>query len=237
MEQGWIIEPDSEADNTLNGQHTTLMIRDILSRDLRSGALASELTFGDDAILSFAQSLDRHLQKLPRRENNLFAVCWIKAQPLGRSGIRLSPSIDFFRKDDFIQLFTVIPLYETFILRDLPQIHYYDVLQLALQKTSVKPISLGSHTLLTNLLNAEVPKATGENKYGSIVRWLIKDFFTRTLKERWEFEHPFERRSSAANDELTAEEMEKMIREVYVFNKISLYQELSLVYAEFSNRV
>ena len=232
-----MIESNSEADNTLRDRHTTLMIRDVLSRDLRSGALASGLTAEDDAILSFAQSLDRYLQKLPRRENNLFAVCWIKAQPLGRSCIRLSPSVDFFRKDDFIQSFRVIPLYENFALRDLPRIHYHDVLQLALQKTSVKPISLGSHTLLTNLLNAEVSKSTGENKYGSIVSWLLKDYFTRTLRERWEFEHPFALRTSAANDELTAEEMEKMIREVYVFNKISLYQELSLVYAEFSNRV
>lgn len=65
----------------------------------------------------------------------------------------------------------------------------------------------------------------------------MKDFFTRTLKERWEFEHPFVHRSSVANDERTAEEIEKMIRAVYVFHKNSLYQELSLVYAEFSNQV
>ena len=237
MQEDWLIESNLEDDNTLHDKHTTLMIRDVLSRDLRSGAFASGLTSEDNAILSFAQSLDRHLQNLPRRENNLFAVCWIKAQPLGRSGIRLSPCVDFFRKDDFLKAFQIIPLYETFVLRDLQQIHYYDVLQLALQKITVKPIVLGPHTLLTNLLNTEISKGTSENKYGSIASCLLKEYFARTLRERWEFEHPFVRRTSAGSDELTAEEMQKMIREVYVFNKISLYQELSQVYTEFSNLI
>lgn len=237
MEQDWIIDADSEDSNALSNRHTALTLWDILRRDLRNGTLESELSPDDDTVLLLAQSLDRHLHRVPRGENNLFVVCWIKAQPLGRSGIRMGPCVDFFRKDDFLQCFRTIPCYDAVALRDLPRKDYYDVLALALQKTSIKPITLGTHTLRTHLLNAAVPKSTAENKYGSIVKWVLKAYFTHALREKWEFEHPFIRQSSAENDELSAAEMEKMIREVYVFNKISLYQELSLIHAEFSTQI
>lgn len=237
MEQDWIIGTDSEDNNAINSWHATLTLRDVLSRDLHNGALAAGAVSNNDAVLSLARSLDQHLHSLPIRKSNLFTVCWIKACPLGRSGIHIGPSVDFFRKDNFLHDFNPVPCYDTIVLRDLSRMDYYDILALALQKTPVRPVSLGPSVLLTHLLNVEVPKSVAANKHGSVARWFLQNFFDRSLREKWEFEHPFVRRSSAANDELTAEEMEKMIREVYVFNKISLYQELSLVYAEFSNRV
>ena len=234
MEQDWISESALDGTNALNNRHAILTLRDVLVRDLRNGALAAGAVSSNDAVLSLAHSIDQHLHRLPIRKSNLFAVCWIKACPLGSFGIHIGPSVDFFRTDNFLHDFKPIPSYETIVLRDLSRMDYYDILALALQKTPVKPISLGPSVLLSHLLNAEVPKSVAANKHGSVARCFLEDFFDRTLREKWEFEHPFIHQSSQNTDELTEKETEQMIRDVYVFNKVSLYQELAALYSELS---
>ena len=234
----WISSIRSEDLQKKRNNTTELTLRDVISRDLQNGSLAKSINTKEDLeILRIATGIDEHLRGFTHhRETNLVAVCWIKAKPIGRTGIHMSPCVDFVRKDVLLDLFEEITPYEDVSLRDLSQMSYYDVLALSMQKTLVKPIYLGPHTLLTTLLNAQVPNCVAENKHGPIVKWFIKGYLKQMTKEMRHFENPFAQHATNDGEELTAKETEKLIREVFVFNKISLYHELSHVYRELTHK-
>lgn len=233
----WLSSISMEDLQKKKSNNTMLTLRDIISRDLQNGSLAKSINTKEDwEILRIATGIDEHLRGFTHHwETSLVAVCWIKAKPIGRTGIHMSPCVDFVRKETLLDLFEEVPRYEDISLRDISQMRYYDVLALAMQKTPVKPIYLGPHTLLTTLLNAQVPKYVAENKYGPIVKWFIKGYLKQMTKDMRHFENPFVRKTSDEEGELTAKETEKLIREVFVFNKISFYQELAHVYRELTH--
>ena len=220
-----------------NNDDTTLTLRDVISRDLQNGSLAKSINTKEDwEILRIATGIDEHLRGFMRRDSNLIAVCWIKATPIGRSGIHMAPCVDFVRKDTLLDLFEEIPCYENVVLRDLPQMDYYDILALAMCKTPVQPIQLGPHTLLTTLLNAQVPHCIADNQqHGSIVKWFIKGYLKRMTQEMRHYENPFVRQPSDEVGELTEKETEKIIREIFVYNKIAFYKELVPIYRELAH--
>lgn len=230
----WLSSISMEDFQKKKSKNTTLTLRDVISRDLQNGSLAKSINTKEDwEILRIATGVDEHLRDFTHyRDTNLVAVCWIKAKPIGRTCIHMSPCVDFVRKDTMLEIFEEIPCYDDIVLRDLSQMDYYDVLALAMQKTPVRPIHLGPDTLLTTLLNAQVPNCVAENKYGPIVKWFIKGHLTQMTKEMRHFGNPFAQQTNDEVGELTAKETEKLIREVFVFNKISFYQELSYIYRE-----
>ncbi len=230
----WLSSISMEDLQKKKSNNTILTLRDVISRDLQNGSLAKSINTKEDwEILRIATGIDEHLRGFTHhRDTNLIAVCWIKATPIGRNGIHMAPCVDFVRKDTLLDLFEEIPRYDEIVLRDISQMDYYDVLALAMYKTPVKPIYMGPHTLLTTLLNAQVPNCVAENKYGPIVKWFIKGYLKRMTQEMRHFEHPFVQHPTSDGEELTAKETEKLIREVFAFNKISFYQELSHSYRE-----
>lgn len=232
----WLSSISMEDLQKEKSKNTTLTLRDVISRDLQNASLAKSISTKEDwEILRIAMGVDEHLRGFMRRDSNLITVCWIKATPIGRNGIHMAPCVDFVRKDTLLDLFEEIPRYDEIVLRDISQMDYYDVLALAMYKTPVKPIYMGPHTLLTTLLNAQVPNCVAENKYGPIVKWFIKGYLKQMTKEMRHFENPFAQQTNDEVGELTAKETEKLIREVFVFNKISFYHEVSHIFRELTH--
>ena len=54
-------------------------------------------------------------------------------------------------------------------------------------------------------------------------------------KEMRHFENPFAQQTNDEVGELTAKETEKLIRDVFVFNKISFYHEVSHIFRELTH--
>ena len=99
--------------------YTSLTLRDVISRDLQNGSLAQSINEKEDwEILRIAIGIDEHLREFmhKNRNSNLIAVCWIKATPIGRSGIHMAPCVDFVRKDTLLDLFQEIPRYDEIVL-------------------------------------------------------------------------------------------------------------------------
>ena len=229
----WLRTLDEECIGIEEDQNGILQLRDVLSRDLRNGSLGA----ADDAeILCLASSLDERIRKLSRRETNLVAVCWMKANLSGRASVHMSPSVSFISKHTLLREYKVIPQFEKIVLRDISTMDYIDILRLALQKMYIRPINL-NHTHLTTLFAAEVPNCVAESKqYGSIVQWVLVDYLQRMMKGM-RSEHAFAlcKKDICDDDEFTEDEMQKIIREVFVWNKVSFYQAVATVYKELAH--
>ena len=217
-------------------KNTVFTLRDMISRDLQNGSMAKHIQTEDDwAILRIATAVDEHLRGLVHQDSNLVTVCWSKATPVGRN-VQITPCVDFVRKDTLLELFDEIPKFESTVIHDLAQMSYYDVVALALEKTPVEPICLGPHTLLTTLLSAQVPRCVAGNKYGSVVKYFLQGYLRQALKEMRSSEQPVAPPQFDDDRELSEREMETLIREVYVFNKLSFYQEVSQIYRELTEK-
>lgn len=226
----WLRTLDKECLPETAERDNKLTLMDVISRDLQNGAFVASIDEENDLdLLRIAMSINTH--RTLRRDSNLVAVCWNKARPIGKTDIQIAPCVDFIRKDTLHE-FKEVPCYENILLQDIAHMDYHDVLTLVLQKLPVKPIRLSSHTLFSTLLNAEVPICVANSSCGSVAKCFLKGYLNRIIKEKQEFEHPFARHTASKGEELTAKETERLIRAVFVFNKISLYQALADIYRE-----
>ena len=216
--------------NTEDEAEKTRVI-DIISKEVRSGVLARNIKFLTDRdVLPLALAVDKCVERFPYRENNLIAVLWQKATFCDQSTIEYAPCVDYIRKDALLRDFNTIPSYESIVLSELSEMEYEGVIVLALHK-NIPPACIGPDTLLTTLLNAEVPECIYNNgECGSAAKWFLKDMLHRIVHR--EKKKDF---TDVSDEELTEEEMKRLIREVFVHNKISYYKALSAVYRELTN--
>ena len=193
--------------------------------------------YSKNEVAQLATALER-MRWNRANKPGLVAIQWNKNERWNETGKKTEVVVDFFVKDNLMKEFTWNErIGEIDLLEEVPnrmsldKIDYHHGLALAIYNIREKPLT-GSTLALTALLSAEVPKGHVE-KYEPIAKIFLRAFFRRSIETR---ERMFGRWPQvpveATGREMTVPEMKQVIRDCFIFNRLSLAQELHSAYEE-----
>lgn len=194
------------------------------------------LTYNDEQKRRAGKALLR-LATSHGEDSGLVAVCWQRNKPFLDTKTWRDEYIDFVSKSELLQNFKTIEAYDNIALADdwiverervsFDSLSYLDALVLGMHPDRVRPV-LWSDKNLNAILGAEVPDCVVSGKFGNIAKLFLYRYLENSVRAAESCKGP----RASLKEELSTQQMEKYIKDIYIYNKISFYQEMKKIHRE-----